>query len=98
MGKLEKDFQAQLIKEIKTRFKGSIVTKLDSSHIQGIPDLLILFGKHWATLEVKKSSNASHRPNQDYYVDLMNNMSFSSFISPETKEDVLNAMDEAFKT
>lgn len=97
MGKLEKDFQAQLIKEIKTRFEGAIVTKLDSSHIQGIPDLLILFGKHWATLEVKKSSNASHRPNQDYYVDLMNNMSFSSFISPETKEAVLNAMDEAFK-
>lgn len=97
MGKLEKDFQAQLIKEIKTRFEGAIVTKLDSSHIQGIPDLLILFGKHWATLEVKKSSNASHRPNQDYYVGLMNNMSFSSFISPETKEAVLNAMDEAFK-
>ena len=44
-GKLERDFQRALIRELKKRFSGCIVTKLDSSHIQGIPDLLILWGK-----------------------------------------------------
>ncbi len=96
-GKLERDFQKNLIKELKDRFVGAIVTKLDSSHIQGIPDLLILFGDKWATLECKKSSNASHRPNQDYYVDRMNQMSFSKIIFPENKGDVLNELEIYFQ-
>jgi len=94
---LERNFQAGLIKELKRMFKGCIVTKLDSSHIQGIPDLLILFQNKWATLEVKKSAKAKHQPNQDYYVDLMNKMSFSRFIYPENKEEVLNELQETFR-
>lgn len=96
--KLERDFQAKLIKELKETFPGCIVTKLDSSHIQGIPDLLILHNDRWATLEVKKSSSASHRPNQDYYVGLMDEMSFSRFICPENKEEVLHELESMFKT
>ena len=97
-GKLERDFQGKLIKEIKERFPGSIVTKLDSSHIQGIPDLLILHGDKWATLECKKSKSESHRPNQDYYVDKMNDMSFSRFIYPENREEVLSELQQAFES
>ena len=37
--KLERDFQSKLIKELKNLFIGCIVMKLDSSYIQGIPDL-----------------------------------------------------------
>lgn len=96
-GKLERDFQKNLIKELKDRFVGAIVTKLDSSHIQGIPDLLILFGDKWATLECKKSSGARHRPNQNYYVDRMNQMGFSKFIFPENKGDVLNELEIYFQ-
>ena len=32
-GKLERDFQAKLIKELKETFPGSLVMKLDSSYI-----------------------------------------------------------------
>lgn len=94
---LENKFQAKLIKEIKNRFPGCIVMKNDSSYIQGIPDLIILFKNKWAALEVKKSNDASHRPNQDYYVDKMNEMSYASFISPENKEEVLDGMERSFK-
>lgn len=97
MAKLERDFQAKLIKEIKDRFPGCMVLKNDSSYIQGIPDLLILFEDKWASLEVKRSNTASHRPNQEYYVDLMNNMSFSRFICPENKEDILHEMELALR-
>ena len=93
---LERNFQAGLIKELKRMFKGCIVTKLDSGHIQGIPDLLILFKDKWATLEVKKSAKAKHQPNQDYYVDLMNKMSFSRFICPENKDEVLKELKQVF--
>lgn len=96
--RLERDFQAGLIKELKNRFDGCIVTKLDSSMIQGIPDLLILYKNKWATLEVKKTRNSPHRPNQDYYVEKMNEMSFSRFIFPENKEDVLNELQRSFES
>lgn len=94
---LENSFQAKLIRELKMIFPGCIITKLDSSYIQGIPDLLILYRDRWATLECKKSANAKRRPNQDYYVAKMNDMSFSSFIYPENKEEVLYDLQRSFK-
>lgn len=94
---LERKFQKSLIKEIKKRFKGCIVFKSDANYIQGIPDLFILYGKNWAALEVKGFEKAHHQPNQDYYVRLMDKMSFSRFIYPENKERVLNEMESAFK-
>lgn len=93
----ESKFQSELKKELKNRYEGCIVTKLDSGDIQGIPDLLILYKNKWATLENKKQANASKRPNQDYYVNKMNDMSFSRFIFPENKNDVLNDLDNFFK-
>lgn len=94
----ESKFQADLKKELKERFPGCIVTKLDSGDIQGIPDLLVLYKNKWASLEVKKSATASKRPNQSYYVDKMNGMSFSRFIFPENKEEVLNELHKAFES
>ncbi len=94
--KLERDFQAKLIKELKSRFKGCMVMKLDSSYIQGIPDLLVLYNDKWAVLEAKRSSNAKHRPNQDYYVQHMDDMSFSRFIYPENKSEVLDELQQVF--
>lgn len=98
MAKLERDFQGQLVKELKERFPGAIVTKLDSSYIQGIPDLLVLYKDKWATLECKQTGKASKRPNQNYYVDKMNEMSFSSFIYPENKNEVLDGLQQAFES
>ena len=95
--KLERDFQANLIKELKNIFVGCIVTKLDSGYIQGIPDLLVLYQDKWATLECKKYAGARKRPNQEYYVGLMNEMSFSRFICPENKEEVLYELQQALK-
>ena len=96
ISKLESKFQAELIKELKSIFPGCIVLKNDPNYIQGMPDLTIFWHERWATLEVKKSANASHQPNQDYYVETMNNMSFSRFIYPENKEEVLYELERAF--
>lgn len=96
--KLEREFQAALIKELKDLFPGCMVMKLDSSYIQGIPDLLILYNDQWATLECKRSSKSSKRPNQSYYIDKMNRMSFSRLISPENKSEVLYDLQQTLRT
>lgn len=95
--KLERDFQANLIKELKDIFVGCMVMKLDSSYIQGIPDLLVLYKDKWCVLECKKSAGAAKQPNQEYYVDLMNKMSFSRFIFPENKDEVLRDLRKVFE-
>lgn len=95
--KLESEFQKRLIREIKERLPGCIVLKNDPDYKQGIPDLSIFYKKHWAMLECKKSKGAKHEPNQDYYVDKANKMSYAAFIYPENKEDVLNGMEQAFR-
>ena len=93
----ENQYQAGLIKRIKDRFPDAIVLKNDPSYKQGIPDLTVLWKDKWAALECKKSEKEHHQPNQDYYVDKMNSMSFSSFIFPENEQEVLNAMEQSFQ-
>lgn len=93
--RLEKDFQYQLKKDIQKMFPGSFVFKMDQQ--QGIPDLIVLHKDKWATLECKRSEKAKRQPNQEYYVGLMDKMSFSRFISPENKEEVLNELRRSFE-
>lgn len=92
--RLESGFQDKLQKELKERFPGCMIFKMDQ--IQGIPDLLVLYKDKWASLENKKSRNAKHQPNQDYYVKKMNDMSFSRFIYPENKDEVLSELTRVF--
>ena len=89
---LENRFKTNLIKDLEDLFPGCIILHMDPNEIQGIPDLLILYKNKWAALEGKKNSTASARPNQEYYVDLMNDMSFAAFIYPENKNAVLDAL------
>lgn len=95
--KLEREFQSNLINELKFIFPGCLIMKLDSSYIQGIPDLLVLFENNWATLECKKTAGSKRQPNQEYYVGRMDEMSFSRFICPENKEEVLDELQQAFE-
>lgn len=94
---LENRFKTNLVGELEDMFPGCIVLHPDPTEIQGIPDLLILYEDKWAALEGKKYADAAHQPNQDYYVRLMDNMSFASFIYPENKEEVLHELQQAFQ-
>lgn len=95
---LESEFQSKLIKDLEKLFEGCIILKNDSSHIQGFPDLLILYKNKWAALECKNGPRAKIRMNQCYYVELLDEMSFSRFIYPENKEEVLHELQKSFST
>ena len=93
--RLESGFQDKLRDTLKELFPGCMIFKMDQ--IQGIPDLLVLYKNKWASLENKKSEKATRRPNQEYYVDRMNKMSFSRFIYPENRDEVLNDLKTYFQ-
>ena len=93
---LENRFKTNLAAELRELFPGCMVLHLDPNEIQGIPDMIVLYRNKWAVLEGKKNANARHQPNQDYYVDLMNDMSFAAFIFPENKDEVLDELYEYF--
>lgn len=94
----ESRFQAKLIKKLHDMFPEGMVFKTDASYIQGTPDILILNDNKWAALECKKSATAKHRPNQDYYVDKMNKMSFAAFIYPENEKEILDAIQRTLQS
>lgn len=88
----EPAYQAELVNRIERMFPGCFIMRNDPSVTQGIPDLLILYGSTWAMLEVKVSWDSDEQPNQQYYVDMFNNMSFAAFIHPQNEDRVLYEM------
>lgn len=95
---LERAFQSRLIKKIKEENPGCIVIKTDPNYRQGLPDLLVLCGNRWGALEVKRDAGSSHQPNQDWYVEKMNAMSFARFIYPENERKTLDELRETFRS
>jgi hypothetical protein len=92
----ESAYQAKLIKKLKIYFPGCYILKNDPNYISGIPDLTILYNESWATLEVKRSEKSPKRPNQEFHVNRMKEMSFSAFIFPENEKEVLYELRKYF--
>jgi hypothetical protein len=92
----ENEYQPRLIKKLERLFPGCVILKNDSAYIQGIPDLLILWGDRWAMLEVKASATSAIQVNQPYWVERLGEMSFAAFIYPSNEQDVLRGLEQAF--
>jgi hypothetical protein len=94
----ERRFQAYIVRKLRRMFPGCIILMNDPNYLQGVPDLLLLWRQHWAALECKASNSAKRQPNQEEYVDLMDAMSFASFINPANEEQVLHDLQHAFES
>ena len=88
-------FKTKLIKRIRDSFPECVVMLTDAGYIQGAPDVLVLHHDRWAALEVKASANSSHRPNQDWWVEKLNDHSYATFVYPENQEEVLDELQFA---
>ena len=97
MSKLESKFQKELMDKIKKQYPGCVIIKNDSGYIQGFPVWTIFYKDKWAVLEAKRAKRAAKQPNQEYYVEQLNNMSFSRFVYPENEEQVLSELHQIFK-
>jgi len=95
---LESKFKRDVREEIEALFPGCIIIKGNSSEVQGIPDMLVIWHERYAFLEFKRSANEIHQPNQDWYVGLLDEWSFAAFIYPENKEEILDALQLSFSS
>jgi hypothetical protein len=93
----ENAYQPKVIKRLREEFPGCFILKNDSSYLQGVPDLIILYGSKWAMLEVKASAGSKFQPNQAYYVSELNHMSFAAFIYPENEDEVIRDLQQALE-
>lgn len=89
-------FKARLIKNIKSSFPECVIFLTDAGYVQGAPDIIVLCRDKWAALEVKATEKSSKRPNQLWWVNQLNDMSYSSFVYPENEEVVLNDLQITF--
>lgn len=97
MSKLESEIQSRIIAKIKDLLPGVQIFKGDTRYKQGTPDLIILYKDRWALLEVKTGPSARRQPNQTYYIETLNEMSYAAFIHPENEEDILNGLQRALQ-
>lgn len=93
----ESEFKKRLMREIERQYPGAVILKNDANARQGIPDHIILFGPRWAMFEAKAYQYSHRQPNQQYYIDVLNQMSFASFVYPQNKEWFLNELQQALR-
>lgn len=93
---LEADYQAGLVKRLEERFPGCVLLKNDSAYQQGMLDWTLLWKNNWAALEVKRGQNSTLQPNQQFFVEKLDDMSFAAVITPDNEEEVLVALEQAF--
>jgi hypothetical protein len=96
--KLESQFVHDVFEpELKRRFPGGYFLKQDAGMRQGIPDRLFLWEDKWASFETKRGAKEANQPNQPFYVEKMNEMSFAAFVNPDNYEEVLDDLECAWK-
>lgn len=95
---MESKFQSRLIRTLENEIlRGCFVLKNDPTFRQGVPDLVILYGTNWAMLESKDSARSPYRPNQEYYLDLFNQMSYAATIYPGNEKEIFDALQRTLK-
>jgi hypothetical protein len=93
---LERRYQAELIKRLRQRFPDCVILKNDSAYMQGVPDLILLWRDRWAMLEVKAEKDSDEQPNQRWYIEKLNDMSYAAFVYPGNEEEVMDEIQSTF--
>jgi len=98
MSQRESIFEMKLVQDLMHLYPNAIILKTYPNYIQGFPDRLMLLNDRWAAFEIKSHHNARHQPNQDYYIELLNRMSFASFVYPANREEFFNEIQFALRS
>lgn len=93
--KKESEFQKYVVHRLNNLYPKNLIVVTDGSYIRSLPDIIMLCPNGWAVFEIKKQKKSHKRPNQEYYINFLNNMgpvTFARFISQENIEEVLDEL------
>lgn len=94
----ENAYQSKLIKKLRQLHPDWIIVKNDANYLQGIPDWTVFANGKYAFFDVKRSSDAVHQPNQDWYINNANETgAFGMFVYPENEEEFLNEIQQSLR-
>lgn len=94
----ESTFRTGFIRKLRLLSPDIFVEFADPSRVNGIPDLIIFYRDKHARIETKRSKNASKRLHQEHYIQLFNSYGvYSTFLTPENEEEVLNELRRYFQ-
>lgn len=92
---MERNFQAVILNRIRNRIPGIIISKGDDA--QGHPDWSFYYCGKTAFLEFKDSANSPFQPNQEFYIQYINDTGgFARVIYPENEREVMNEFYKFF--
>lgn len=98
----ERDYQTGLIKKIRRDLSGCLILKNNSAYLQGVPDLTIFYGPRWGMLEVKpkkpRPGTDDFEPNQEWYIEEIDKMSFCRCIYPSNEREVLRGLYKTLRS
>lgn len=90
-------FKTKFIRNLKVRFPNCVVLLTDPQYLQGVPDILMLLEDTWFAFEVKATKTSSRRPNQEWWIDILNRQSYASFVYPENEEEVIREVQQSLE-
>lgn len=91
--KTEGEYKTDSLKRLQgvlmMRYGRCLIMKNDPTFKQGMPDQIVIVEPFHVFLEYKRSKSESHRPNQDYYVNLFNKQGgYAAFIYPDIEQQI----------
>ena len=93
----ESKFQSDLITAIELMIPNAVVMKNDPNYRQGFPDLVVYHEDRFVLLECKRNKGAPEQPNQRYWIDWFGQFTYTAFVYPENKSEVLHAVQQALR-
>lgn len=86
----ESDFQAKVIKQLKSMGLAVVKNQAGPGVPTGFPDITAFGEGIYFCLECKTSARAKKQPRQDYWVNKLNEWSYATFIYPSNYDKVMS--------
>lgn len=94
---LEKDFQAKVIRWLKSQGCVTLKYEANATTRTGVADVFFCKEGFYGFLECKRSKNAKKRPGQQAFIDKMAEWSYGAFVYPENWEQIKSELGVMLK-
>lgn len=94
---LESKFKEKFFEEFKAKVPQTGILYKASFSKRSYPDVVLLGPNgRWAVLEFKRAEKAARRIHQALHIEILSEMGYARFVSPENSEEVIRELEAYF--